>query len=86
MLIWSEAHYVSRSVLYLPMTNVCGIHTFATIQLVLIIHVACESSTGVQHYIQFVTELIFEPKYDSYTGLSFSDHCLGWFTQRIQIL
>ena len=34
------AHYVSRSVLTFPLTNVCEIRTSATIQMVLIIHVA----------------------------------------------
>ena len=49
---------------FLPHENVCGIHTSATIQLVLIIRVACESSwsTRVQHYTYFVTKVIFRAK------------------------
>ena len=37
-LVESAAHYVSRSVLSFPMKNLCGIHTSATIQLVLMFH------------------------------------------------
>ena len=44
MLVESAAHYVSRLVLSFPMKNVCKIHTSATIQLVLMIHVACDNS------------------------------------------
>ena len=43
-LVGSAAHYVSRSVLSFPMINVCGSQISATIQVVLIIQVACESS------------------------------------------
>ena len=56
-LVERAAHSVSRSVLSFHMKNLYGIHTSATIQFVLIIHVACESSlsTEVQHDIHFTT-------------------------------
>ena len=43
-LVVGAAHHVSRWVISFLLTKAYGIHTSTTIQLNLIIHVACESS------------------------------------------
>ena len=57
------------------LASLCGIHTSATIQLVLIIDVACGSSylQFLQHFTHFTTGLTLGPKYHCYTGLVDAD-------------
>ena len=49
-LVERAAHHVSRSFFFLPQENVCGIHTSATIQLALIIHVEIRGLQGETLY------------------------------------